>query len=109
MENIELERRMRDGAMDDACKGNPQQESKFANLNATLQNLSGDLKSITIVLAGHLDRLVGVPTESPEKSEKPLIEPSGLGLVGALQDSVGMLQRQITELHEQLNRVDGKF
>ncbi len=95
--------------MEDTCSGAPPQESKFANLNNTLQNISGDLKDITKAIGGYLDRLVGVATERPKAEGKPVVSPSGPGLVGELDDKVGMLQRRVTELREQLSRVDGKF
>ncbi len=84
------------------------EQSRFGVLNDTLQNISGDFKQITKGIEHFMDRLVGLPTECPP-AEKPLIEPSQPGLVGELDDKVAMLQRRVTELHEQLTRVDGKF
>ncbi len=95
--------------MDDTCEGKTAQQSRFSALNDTLLNISGDLGEITKSIAGYLDRLVGVATECPKAEGKPVVSPSGPGLVGALDDRVGTLQRRVTELREQLTRVDGKF
>ncbi len=95
--------------MEHTCEGKTVEQSTFTGLNDALQSISDDLKEITKSIAGYLDRLVGVATERPKAEGKPVLSPSGLGLVGALSDQVGMLQRRVLELREQLSRVDGKF